>query len=566
MKKRAHVFLSLLLICISASLLGFFISSMRHAAKNEADVLAREELNIDVGIFAKQDIPERLIPELIEPSGKGENLIYGFDEDEQYRLNRFLTYFSEQLFSYYDPADSDALVNFAYQYIRINRGNFEALAADGLLDTVEGALVTEGSNYEVSADTIDAITERFFGYTIPHTEDTYYFGNTRAGEYSFLNVATAVYANADDTYTVEFDTYSYSIMARVTPCPFREEDLISAEKRSDWTQEDSRLFSYFAETLEQGLRWEYLGTTSGEINPNPYSYLGYDIYAIEYYTSFLYGESFLYFVPYGGSAPTPVIYAYAETDHAMYPVFYNGSFVCGEYLSLSGPSARVHPELQYRKSGTAVVRSYGEGAVSSYQLLSYDNGNVSNRPTIPLDADLQYRLNRFMSYFSEQSFGVYNADQTGNTDALLTFAYSYLRINEPDVLEPAQDGTSRIMLRADDVDRVVYRFFGTTVEHTEDVYYFPVADEDTQTFFSTVEAISENGDGTYRVEFTKWELSSGGNRYSTVPDECYSLNNLTVYDSKYSSDISFESYGTAVIREYTDGDNTTYQLISYVPW
>ena len=281
MKKQTHFLLSLLLICISASLLGFFISSMRHAAKNEADVLAREELNIDVGIFAKQDIPERLIPELIEPSGKGENLIYGFDEDEQYRLNRFLTYFSEQLFSYYDPADSDALVNFAYQYIRINRGNFEALAADGLLDTVEGALVTEGSNYEVSADTIDAITERFFGYTIPHTEDTYYFGNTRAGEYSFLNVATAVYANADDTYTVEFDTYSYSILARVTPCPFREEDLISAEKRSDWTQEDSRLFSYFAETLEQGLRWEYLGTTSGEINPNPYSYLGYDIYAVE---------------------------------------------------------------------------------------------------------------------------------------------------------------------------------------------------------------------------------------------------------------------------------------------
>ena len=566
MKKRTHVFLSLLLICISAGLLSLLLSNMRHNAKSAAESLAREELNIDVGIFAKQDIPERLVPELIEPSGKGENLIYGFNEDEQYRLNRFLTYFSEQDFSYYDPADSDAMVNFAYQYIRINRSNFEELAADGLLDTVEGALGTEGSNYEISADTIDAITERFFGYTIPHTEDTYYFEKFAAEEYSLLNVATAVYANADDTYTVEFDTYSYSIVAQVTPCPFREEDLANAEKRSDWTQEDSRLFSYFAETLQQGFRWEYLGTISGDINPNPYSYLGYDIYAIEYYMSFLYGESFLYFVPYGGSAPTPVVYAYEETDHAMYPVFYNGSSVCGEYLSLRGPSARVHPQLFYRQSGTAVVRSYGEGAVSSYQLLSYDNGDVGNRPTVPVDADLQYRLNRFMSYFSEQSFGIYNADQTGNTDALLAFAYSYLRINEPDVLEPAQDGTSRIMLRADDVDRVVYRFFGATVEHTKDTYFFPMADEDTQTFFSIVEEISENGDGTYRVEFTTWELSSDGKRYSTVPDECYSLNSSTVYGCKYGSDISFAGSGTAVIREYTDDDNTTYQLISYASW
>lgn len=565
MKKRTHFFLSLLLICAGAGLLGLLLSNMRHVAKSVTDVLAREELNIDVGIFAKQDIPDKLLPELIRPSGKGENLIFGFDEDEQYRLNRFLTYFSEQYFSYYDPTDSEAMVNFAYQYIRINRSNFEALAADGLLDQVEGALGEDDFNYVISADTVDSITERFFGQTIQHTEDSYYFEKASAEAHNLLNVATAVYVNEDDTYTVEFDTYTYAV-GLFTPCPFSEEDLINAEKRSDWTQNDSRLFSYYAETLEQGFRWEYVGTTSGEISPNPYLYLGYDIYSIAYDMPALYGETFLYLVPYGGSAPAPIVYAYEETNHAMQPVFYNGSFICDEYLSLSGPSARIHSELQYIKSGTAVVRSYGEGAASSYQLLSYDNGDVVNRPTISLDAEQQYRLNRFISYFSEQSFATYNADETGNTDALLNFANSYLRINEPDVLVPAQDGTSRIMLHADDIERILCRFFGRTIEYTEDIYYFPIGDEDMQTVFSTVEALSDNGDGTYRIEFMNWALYSEDYHYDTVPDECYSLTFSTVYGCEYGSDISYLGPGTAVIRENTDGDNTTYQLISYVSW
>ncbi len=552
MKKWTHVFLSLLLICISAGLLGLLLSNMRHNAKSAAESLAREELDIDVAIFAKQDIPERLIPELIEPSGKGENLIYGFDEDEQYRLNRFLTYFAEQDICYYDPADAEAMVNFAYQYLRINHGNFEALAADGLLDQVEGALFREDSNFVISSDAVDAITDRIFGQTIPHTEDAYYYEKLGADYYEWFNVATAVYANGDDIYTVEFDTYTGYEPS--IPCPFSEEDLANAEKRSDWTQNDCRLFSYFAEATYPEHRWRYVGTTSGALSPNPYEYLGYDVYAIDYYSL-----SFLYVVPYGGSAPAPVVYSYDETDHTMRPIFYNGSFICGEYLSLSGPSARVHTQLYYRQSGTAVVRSYGE----SYQLLFYDDGCVVNRPLLPLDDNLQYRLNRFISYFTEQPFGTYNAEDTDNTDVLLRFAYYYLRINEPDALEPVQDGTSRVLLRVEDADRVLYRFFGKTVEHTEDYYYFPMTEGELYPSFSIVGGISENGDGTYRIGFTRWGLYSEERRYDIVPDECYYLSCETQDAYEYRSDLCYACSGTAVIRECTDGENTTYQLISY---
>ncbi|MGM9554314.1 MAG: hypothetical protein ACI3V2_08415 [Faecousia sp.] len=558
MKKRTHVFLSLLLICISAGLLGLLLSDMRHNAKSAADRLAREELDIDVAIFAKQDIPERLVPGLLDPSSEGENLIYRFDGDEQYQLNRFLTYFSEQLVIYYHPADSNAMIDFAYRFLR---GNFEELAADGLLDQVESVNDREGRRYVLPSSVIDLITKRFFGKTVRHNTDTYEFKREYEDEYPFLDlldVATAVYANGDDTYTVEFDTYRYPV-EQFLPCPFREDDLLDAERRSDWTPEDSRLVSFYAESLKTDFRWEYIGTTSGAISPNPYLYLGYDIYSVEYNTPTRDGETCLYLVPYGGSAPAPVLYVYDETDHTMRPVTNSGSLISEDYLTLSAPSARVHPELQYLRSGTAVVRSYGE----SYQLFFYDDGSVINRPLISVDDDLRYRLSRFISYFTEQSFGPYNADDTGNTDdtdILLHFAYSYLIINEPDVLEPAQDGTSRMLLRAEDADRVLYRFFGKTVEHTEDIYYFPMPDDERNAVFSTVGLVSDNGDGTYRIDFTNWTLYSEEYHYNTVPDVYYSLSNATLFDD-YG--VGYGGGGTAVIRECTDGENTTYQLISF---
>ncbi len=109
------------------------------------------------------------------------------------------------------------------------------------------------------------------------------------------------------------------------------------------------------------------------------------------------------------------------------------------------------------------------------------------------------------------------------TDTLLRFAYYYLRINEPDALEPVQDGTSRVLLRVEDADRVLYRFFGKTVEHTEDYYYFPMTEGELYPSFSIVGGISENSDGTYRIGFTRWGLYSEERQYDTVPDECYYL-------------------------------------------
>ncbi|MGN1307359.1 MAG: hypothetical protein ACI4V3_06800 [Faecousia sp.] len=546
MKKRTHFFLSLLLICISAGLLGLLLSNMRHNAKSVADILAREDLNIDVGIFAKQDIPEKLLPELIDPSGERENLIYSFDSSEQYCINRFLTYFSEQSFGSYDSDDSAALVDFAYRYVLLHRVDYEALSEDDMLDTVNRGLVADNLSYMLASNTVDSVTERFFGTTLQHTEEAYSFLRTGIEAGNRISVAKAMYANEDGSYTVAFDIYESN--AQPTSCPFRQDELSTAQPREDWY--DNRLFSSYAESAYPNQHWEYIGTTSGVSAPDPDAYLAYDIYRVDSF-----GASLLFVTPYGGIAPAPVVYAYDAANHTMTLVFSNGSFLDRTYFTLSDLDARVHPDLTYISSGTAVVRWHGEASNAVYQLIAYEAGDGGTHQAVRFESDEQYRLNLFLSNFSEQYYGHYDAD---DKDALIRFAYVYLKINDFDALEPTED--NRMLLPTAAVDRVLNRFFGSTIEHTESAYYFPMADGEAYARFSVATAMSANSDGTYRVAFDIYELSPTDIRYDSVPSQYYAL---TASDAREHTGISLCGSGTAVIRDYTIGNYATYQVISY---
>ncbi len=546
MKKWTHVFLSLLLICISAGLLGLLLSNMRHNAKSVADILAREELNIDVGIFAKQDIPEKLLPELIDPSGERENLIYSFDSSEQYCINRFLTYFSEQSFGSYDPDNSAALVDFAYQYLLLHRDD-AALYEDGLADTVEGTLKTVGLSYELDSNAVDAIANRFFGKTIEHTEDVYYFLNTGVEAGKRISVAKAMYANVDGSYTVEFDLYD--VNPKPISCPFSQEDLMNAELREGVGGYSP--FPIYARSVYPNLDWEFIGTTSGTLDPNPNEYLGYDVYRVN-----AFGQSILFVSPVGYDSNTEdEIYAYDAASHTMTLVFLNGSFLDTTYFTLSDLDARVHPDLTYISSGTAVVRWHGEASNAVYQLIAYEAGDGGTHQAVRFESDEQYRLNLFLSNFSEQYYGHYDAD---DKDALIRFAYVYLKINDFDALEPTED--NRMLLPTAAVDRVLNRFFGSTIEHTESAYYFPMADGEAYARFSVATAMSANSDGTYKVAFDIYELSPTDIRYDSVPSQYYAL---TASDARGHTGISRCGSGTAVIRDYTIDNYATYQVISY---
>ncbi|MGM9554313.1 MAG: hypothetical protein ACI3V2_08410 [Faecousia sp.] len=558
MKKRTHVFLSLLLICISAGLLGLLLSDMRHNAKSVADRLAREELNIDVGIFAKQDIPERLLPGLIDPSGEGENLIYRFHEDAQYYINRFLTYFSEQSFTTFDADDPAALVDFAYWFLKLHGPNTmairdiplyapEQLIADGLGLRLSDA--TGEVSYMLYPEDIDSITDRFFGKRIQHTETAYYFQRGGAEACNRLSVAKAMYANEDGSFTVEFDIYESN--PQPIPCPFSQEELAEAQTRDYYY--DNGAFAAYAETAFPNEAWGYVGTTSKASSLNSYWNEGYDIYKVIYS-----GQTRLFVVPYGGNAPAPSVYAYDETNHTMTLVFSvcNGAYIPDAYLSLSDPSARVQPELTYIGAGTAVVRCFGEASETAYQLIAYEVGADVPRQVRHFEPDEQYRLNRLLSVFSEQSFLHYDAD---DKDALIYFAFTYLKYNDYDALEPAEG--DRVLLPAATADRVLNRFFGRTVEHTESAYDFlPIADGEANGCFSVATSMSPNGDGTYKVAFEIYELQSAASYYYKIPLDYYGL---TASDAWLHDGLRHCGSGTAVLRDYTVDNSATYQVISY---
>lgn len=548
MKKKTHILLSLLLICISAGLLGLLLSNMRHNAKSTIDHLAREELNIDVGIFAKKDIPEKLLPDLIDPSGKGENLIYGFGWDAQSCLNRFLTYFSEQSFGTYDPNDPAALVDFAYLYLLRHRFDYEGLYADGLLDAIDGGLTAENLSYSLDADTVDSITKRFLGKTIQHTEGVYYFLRTGVTGEHRISVANAMYANEDGTYTVTFDIYTLN--PQPIPCPFRQEDLVNAEPREAW--QDDHLFSSYAESAYPNQPWDYIGAVDGDFDLNLDASFAYDIYRVDSF-----GQSLLFVVPidYETDFSIPEIYAYDAMSRTITQVFSNGSFINEGYLSLSDQTARIQAELTYASSGAAVVRSYGESSDAFYQLISYEVRDSKAHQALRFKSDEQYQLNLFLSTLSEQNYRYYDAD---DKNALIRFVYTYLKINDFDALEPVEG--DRMLLPTATVDRVLNRFFGRTIEHTESAYYFPIADVEAYARFSVATAICTDGDGTYKVAFDIYELSPTDIRYDSVPSEYYALD---ASDAREHAGISLCGSGTAVIRDYTIGNDATYQVISY---
>lgn len=132
------------------------------------------------------------------------NQVDSFNGDETYRINVFLSNFSEQNFQAY-PCDEASMVDFAYMYCRIN--NREAVGFDE-------------QGYYVSEDNINQVLERFFnrsvnGAEIPadnfmnYSDGRFHFMPATGEGHGYCSVATQMVKNADGTYTVDFDVYAH---------------------------------------------------------------------------------------------------------------------------------------------------------------------------------------------------------------------------------------------------------------------------------------------------------------------------------------------------------------------
>ena len=148
-------------------------------------------------------------------AGKVKNLTEDFDATDWYRINIFLSNFSEQGFDSLDHNDAYALVDFAYRHNHIN--NFDAL--DYRADI---------SCLVMSTDTTDSTLMRFFGHTVEHDSHSktypggythtidydvygYYFPAASGEFYGYISIANDMWQYSDGTYTVAFDVYAIDV-------------------------------------------------------------------------------------------------------------------------------------------------------------------------------------------------------------------------------------------------------------------------------------------------------------------------------------------------------------------
>lgn len=103
-------------------------------------------------------------------------------------------------------------------------------------------------------------------------------------------------------------------------CPFSQEDLVGAQKMEGWY--DDGIFSSYVSLAYPNQAWEYIGTTAGVLDPNPYSYYGYDVYKVDNFYQYLW-----FVVPCSEFVAVPEVYAYDMASNTMKLVWSDGDFL-----------------------------------------------------------------------------------------------------------------------------------------------------------------------------------------------------------------------------------------------
>ena len=141
-------------------------------------------------------------------------------------------------------------------------------------------------------------------------------------------------------------------------------------------------------------------------------------------------------------------------------------------------------------------------------------------PALTLDGETQYRANLFLSNFSEQGFSGYDRSTPDST--LVQFAFTYNRINQPErITHNSSDYTMRIS--SANIDSTLNYFFGKTVPHPSTTawisyqngeYYEDEGGGEYCGYFTVVDSLDRQADGTYCASFTvyewPWEIYENG--------------------------------------------------------
>jgi hypothetical protein len=271
-----------------------------------------------------------------------------------------------------------------------------------------------------------------------------------------------------------------------------------------------------------------------------------------------------------------------------YPIesFTNASF----QWTVSDPSVlKLEPDAYGRTCTVTVLKVHSGpvtltvsccGAKKDVKVYTKSASAPSPKPgPVTLDKDTQYRINIFLSNFSEQ-FVLPFTSATCADDYLLRVVEIYCKINHPGLISYS-GGDECLGLK--DANTYMERFFGRTVNPPEGATYlldashsfrysggyfrFPAADGANYNRFTVVRSMTANTDGTYDVEFTVYEISL--EQYWNTPgvdNSFYWLNDSQVSAKVWNHEALPVQNGTAIVKDYSFNGKPTYQILKYDAW
>ncbi len=203
---------------------------------------------------------------------------------------------------------------------------------------------------------------------------------------------------------------------------------------------------------------------------------------------------------------------------------------------------------------------------------SLEDGILQINSSQKLDAESstqeeRYKINVFLSNFSEQWFGDYSIENS-DPEQLISFAFLWYLLNDQESLAFTD---YHVTLTLDQINKKVDRYFGLTISADEVVHSGynmqdnriaePYGIGESYPDFTVANEIIDNGDGTYLVQFKIYSLKeamSGGNR---VTEKKWYY--LTEEDASKSFALEYYASGHAIVKPYQKGSIDSYQLITY---
>ena len=249
-------------------------------------------------------------------------------------------------------------------------------------------------------------------------------------------------------------------------------------------------------------------------------------------------------------------------------------------LTVSADTRECEVRCLKHQTGGAMLSVSCQGVTRQVKVYTKPPATPVPQPgaEIKLEGEKLYRINIFLSNFSEQFSQSFNAS-TAADDYLLRLVELYCKINHHDRITYI-DGDECISLA--DMNLYFNRFFGRTVNpnegatymltstvsfrYTGGYFHFPAADGEAYNRFTVVHEMKQNSDGTYTVQFQNFDLDLNEYWGKGMTNDLYWLNNDQVANLVWSGRAKPVQGGTAVVRDYTFNGSTTYQILSYEVW